>query len=116
MAPDGHLPFALWNRSGNRLIALLLRSPAHPLLSWRLALITVTGRRTGREHTFPIEYKLDGQQLKIPVMWPQRKVWWRNLREEAPVRLRLRGRVRSGRALAREARPDEVKVEVQLDP
>ncbi len=60
--PDGHLPFTLWNHSGNRLVALLLRSPAHPLLSRQLALITVTGRRTGREHTLPIGYKREGNR------------------------------------------------------
>ena len=27
-------------------------------------------------------------------MWPERKRWWRNLREEADVRLRLQGRER----------------------
>jgi hypothetical protein len=39
-APAGHAPFALWNRSGNRLVAVLLRLPLHPLVSRRLA---VTG-------------------------------------------------------------------------
>ncbi len=113
--PDGHLPFTLWNHSGNRLVALLLRSPAHPLLSRQLALITVTGRRTGREHTLPIGYKREGQRLTIPVLWPERKLWWRNLRDGAPVRLRLQGREHTGQALAREQGPGKVTVEVELD-
>ncbi|HXR29258.1 MAG TPA: nitroreductase/quinone reductase family protein [Solirubrobacteraceae bacterium] len=114
--PAGHAPFALWNRSGNRVVGLLLRSPLHPLVSRGLTLITVTGRRTGREHTFPVGYKEDGENLTIPVMWPQRKVWWRNLRGGAPVRLHLRGADRTGQAHAREDDHGGVVVEVLLDP
>ena len=116
MMPAGHAPFALWNRSGNRLVALLLRSPLHVLFSRRLALITVTGRRSGREHTLPVAYRHEGEDVAIPVMWPERKLWWRNLREEAPVRLLLRGRERAGRAQARVGDGGEVHVEVRLDP
>jgi hypothetical protein len=31
----GHLPFAVWNRSGNRVVSWLLRSPLHRPLSGR---------------------------------------------------------------------------------
>ena len=117
MAPAGHAPFAIWNRSGNRLVELLLRSPLHPLVSGRLALITVTGRRTGREHTFPVGYaRDDGRRLTIPVMWPERKLWWRNLRDLAPVRVRLHGVERLGQARATVADDGGVSVQVQLDP
>lgn len=115
-APTGHAPFALWNRSGNRLVEVLLRSPAHPLVSRRLVLISVTGRRTGAEHTFPVAYQESDGALTIPVMWPERKLWWRNLREGAGVRLRLRGAERTGQARARVEEDGGVTVEVQLDP
>ncbi len=114
-APAGHAPFAIWNRSGNRLIAVMLRSPLHPLLRG-LTLITVTGRRTGAQHTLPVAYKETGGQLTIPVMWPERKLWWRNLRDGAPVRLRLRGAERTGQATARVDGQGGVTVEVTLDP
>jgi hypothetical protein len=113
--PAGHAPFAIWNRSGNRAIASLLRSPAHPLLSGQLTLITVTGRRSGREHTLPVAYKQDGEHLKIPVMWPERKLWWRNLRDGAEVRLRHCGADRTGRAQAVGDEHSGVSVAVQLD-
>ena len=113
--PAGHAPFALWNRSGNRVIALLLRSRLHPLVSRQLTLITVTGRRSGREHTLPVAYQESGQRLTIPVMWPERKLWWRNLHDGAPVRLRLRGVDRTGMAHARVNDQDGVSVEVVLD-
>jgi hypothetical protein len=115
-APAGHAPFAFWNRSGNRLIAVLLRSPLHPLLSRGLVLISVTGRRTGAQHTFPVAYQETGDVLTIPVMWPERKLWWRNLRDGAAVRLRLRGVERTGQATARVDDQGVVTVEVSLDP
>ena len=113
--PAGHAPFALWNRSGNQVVALLLRSPVHSVASGRLALITVTGRRSGREHTLPVGYEQDGERLRIPVLWPQRKLWWRNLRDGAPVRLRLRGEARTGRAQAQVDDRGDVHVQVLLD-
>jgi hypothetical protein len=53
------------NRTGNPLIALILRSPLHPLVSRRLALITVTGRRSGRTYTFPLGYEQDGDTVTV---------------------------------------------------
>ncbi len=108
-----HAPFALWNRTGNRLVAVLLRSPLHRLADGRLALITVTGRLSGRSYTLPVMYERTDDVLEIPVMWPERKRWWRNLREEADVGLRLRSSQLTGRALARE-RDGQVTVEVRL--
>ncbi len=115
-APAGHAPFALWNHSGNRLVAVLLRSPLHSLVSRHLALISVTGRRTGAQHTFPVGYQEANEALTIPVMWPHRKLWWRNLRDGATVRLRLRGADRTGQARARVDDGGGVTVEVLLDP
>jgi len=115
-APPGHAPFKIWNRTGNRAVALLLRSPLHALLSRQLLLITVTGRRSGRRHTLPVGYHCSGQQLTIPVMWPQRKLWWRNLRDGAPVEVRLRGADRTGHARAKVDERGGVVVEVALDP
>ena len=113
---EGHAPFALWNRTGNRAVALLLRSPLHPVVSRQLALITVTGRRSGKDYTFPVGYRRAGERVTIPVGWPARKLWWRNLRGGAWVRLRLGGEQRSGLANVRGDERSGVLVEVQLDP
>jgi hypothetical protein len=88
----------------------------HPLLSGRLTLITVTGRRSGREHTLPVAYEETGERVTIPVLWPERKLWWRNLRDGAPVRLRLRGVERAGHAQAIVDDRGGVGVEVVLEP
>jgi hypothetical protein len=62
---------------------LVLRSPLHGLLSRRTALITVTGRRSGREFTFPVGYEQRGDGVCITVGSPEHKRWWRNLRTPA---------------------------------
>jgi hypothetical protein len=113
--PEGHTPFAVWNRTGNVAAVLLLRSPLHPIASRQLALITVTGRRSGREYTFPVGYRREGSGVTIPVGWPERKLWWRNLRGGAPVRLLIRGEHLSGQAEVRGDERSGVVVEVQLD-
>jgi len=112
--PRGHGGFALLNRTGNPFIRLLLRSPLHPLLSRRLALITVTGRRSGREHTFPVGYVRVGDVVTITVGAPERKRWWRNLTTPAPVRLRVRGKDLTGQAQARGTEEKGIEVIVNL--
>jgi hypothetical protein len=111
---NGHLPFAVMNASVNRVVRALLRSRWHGLLSRRLLLITVTGRRTGREHTFPVGYTEDDGVIRIGVAAPAQKRWWRNLVDGAPVRLWVRGAERSGRAVAHGDESAGVTVEVRL--
>jgi hypothetical protein len=113
--PASHTPFALWNRAVNPLVRSVLGSPIHPLVSGRLALITVVGRSSGREYTFPVGYEREGDQVSIAVSWPERKRWWRNVRGGAPVRLRLRGTERTGYAQAHGDEHSGVTVKVQLD-
>jgi deazaflavin-dependent oxidoreductase (nitroreductase family) len=113
---EGHGRFAFLNHTGNPVLKALLRSPLHGVADGRLALITVTGRRSGREYTFPVAYRHEGDLVTIEVGWPERKVWWRNLVGGGPVRMRIRGKEREGFA---EAIRDEcmgVRVEVRLSP
>ena len=113
--PEGHAPFAVFNRLGNPGIRLLLQSPLHGVASRQLALITVTGRRTGTTYTIPVQYRRDGRQVRIGVGWPARKAWWRNLRGDgAPVRMRIRGDEVAGHAIARGDEHTGVTVEVTL--
>jgi deazaflavin-dependent oxidoreductase (nitroreductase family) len=82
----------------NPWIAVLLRSPLHPLLSPGLLLLTVTGRRSGRRYTIPVGYQRDGDDVVVLVSEARRKQWWRNYREPGAVSVRLRGADRTGRA------------------
>ena len=110
-----HAPFALLNRTVNPLVRALLRSPAHGLLSRRLALITVTGRRSGRIFTFPVGYQKEGERVTITLDWPERKRWWRNLSDAAPVEVWLAGVRRVGTGRAHGDEHAGVTVEIQLD-
>jgi hypothetical protein len=116
MPSKSHAPFAVFNKTANPLLRLVLASPLHRAVSRRLALITVTGRRSGRRYTFPVSYEQSGDDVTITVGWPERKLWWRNLLERAPVKLRLRGQERTGHARARGDESSGVTVEVALDP
>jgi len=77
-------------------VRALLRSPLHGLLSGSLLLVTYTGRRTGRTFTIPVLYAEVGVDLVVYVGRSREKVWWRNLRGGAPVRVRLRGEELAG--------------------
>lgn len=112
----GHTPFAVLNRTGNPIVRAILRSPLHGLLSRGLALITVTGRRSGRELTIPVSYRQRGDRVTVRVGAFERKRWWRNLSHgERPVRMRIRGRERSGRGRAAVEDSGTVVVEVDLE-
>jgi F420H(2)-dependent quinone reductase len=102
-------------RVANRLVAAVLSSRFHRVLSGRLTLLSYTGRRSGRKISLPVGYEERGpDHLTITVGGPSKKVWWRNLRDEAPVSLVLRGSHRSGLARSREDQSGEVIVEVRL--
>ncbi|MGZ6617591.1 MAG: nitroreductase/quinone reductase family protein [Solirubrobacteraceae bacterium] len=103
------------NRVVNPLVRGLLRSPAHGLLSGRLALLSVTGRRSGRTFTFPVGYRRDGDRVTISVASPERKRWWRNLIEAAPVEIWLAGVRRTGTGRAHGDEHAGVTVEIELD-
>ena len=110
-----HTPFVVVNRIVNPVVRGVLRSPAHGLLSGHLALLTVTGRRSGRAFTFPVGYHRDGDKVTVGVDWPERKRWWRNLSDAAPVEIWLAGVRRAGTAQASGDEHAGVTVEIQLD-
>ncbi len=91
-------------RVANPLLARLLRSSLHPVVSGSLLLLTVTGRRTGTEYTFPVGYERRGDRLFVTTHHTN---WWRNVREDATVEVVLRGERRRGRARV-VTDPDEV--------
>jgi len=69
---------------------VLLRSPLHGLVSNRVTLITVCGRKTGRLYTTPVDYVRDGDT--ITVVSRSHRTWWRNLRGGARVTVRVEGK------------------------
>jgi len=84
------------NQFWNRWVIWLLRSPLHGLVSQGMLLITVTGRKSGKTYTTPVEYRQENQCVTI--ISRQGRTWWKNVVEAAPVTLLLRGQEVSGQA------------------
>jgi hypothetical protein len=114
--PEGHGQFAVYNHTVNHAVKAILRSPAHGMLSGKLLVMTVTGRRTGKKRTFPVAYEeREPGKLHIHIDWPDKKVWWRNLKQPSPVSVRLRGKELHGIGHAQGDPKSDLWVDVQLD-
>jgi hypothetical protein len=108
--------FKAWTRFLNPIVAWILRSPLHVLLSRFLLILTYTGRRSGREYTIVTSYSRIENGIRIGVGWPESKVWWRNFSEASPpVRVLLKGTEYQGRALSYGDEQSGVHVDVTLD-
>ena len=90
--------------NGNGFMSWLLRSPFHGMLSNGMMLITVTGRKSGRRYSTPVQILfLDGERWLVA---PYGVVAWvRNARASGEVEL-TRAR-RTERVLIEEVGPDE---------
>jgi len=53
-------------------------------------LISYTGRESGRTYTTPVNYVWDGDTLLV--VSPRDRIWWKNLRVESPITVRVAGR------------------------
>lgn len=76
----------------NRAMTAVLRSPVHRIVSKSILLITFTGRKSGKTYTTPVSYSQSDDQVWIFT----HAGWWKNLRNNAPVTLRIRGRELQG--------------------
>ena len=74
---------------GNAFVAWMLRSPLHRVMG-NTMLITVTGRRSGRPITTPVNYFRSDDRLWV--LTTRSRTWWRNVPVNPRVRLRLDGR------------------------
>ncbi len=91
------------------LVAALLGSPLHGLLSRDVLLLGYAGRRSGRRYVLPLSYVEVGGALYLCTR-PEGSDWWRNLRGGADVDLVWRGRAGRARASVL-ARDDEEAVD-----
>jgi deazaflavin-dependent oxidoreductase (nitroreductase family) len=78
----------------NRTMKFVLRSPAHGIVDKTILLITFTGRKSGKTYTTPVSYSQSADQVVIFT----HADWWKNLRNDAPVTLHIRGRDLEGLA------------------
>lgn len=87
---------------GNRIMAALINSPLHGLMGDSMAVITVTGRKSGNAISTPITVIRDGEGWTATSL--RTRTWWRNLRGNAPSQLRVAGKTYAvrGEAIERE--------------
>jgi F420H(2)-dependent quinone reductase len=95
---------------GNSFMKAMINSPLHPLLGGSFAVITVTGRKTGRTISTPINVSLKDGSYTVVSM--RDRTWWRNLRGDAPASLRFRGRTFTVRGEIIDS-PDNVREELR---
>jgi deazaflavin-dependent oxidoreductase (nitroreductase family) len=72
----------------NDFVVLALKSPLHVFMGPTM-LITVTGRKTGRRITVPVNYVQEGDELWVLSL--RTRTWWRNLLDGGQVDVRLHG-------------------------
>ena len=95
--------------NGNSFMTFMLRSPLHGVMSGSTMLVTVTGRKSGRLITTPVNYYQEGDTLWV--ISNRERTWWRNLKGGASLKLRLRGQELNGFG---EVLLDEPAVAVQI--
>lgn len=76
----------------NTLVAGLLRSPLHGVLSGTVLLLTFTGRKSGKVYTTPVSYLGERGDLWVYTPSP----WWKNLQGGAPVLVLVQGQKLEG--------------------
>lgn len=95
----------------NPLLALLLRSPLHGVLSKSAILLIFKGRKSGKIYQLPVGYyDLQGDSL---VVIPLHR-WWKNLQDNAPVTVWLKGCKYTGVANATQGDEASAKVLQQI--
>lgn len=97
-------------KMGNFFVKGILNSPLHPLMSASTAVISVTGRKSGRIYAIPVNYKREGNEVTFTSA--RDRTWWKNLRGGSEVRLCIKGECYSAQAVVVE---DEDIVGAYLD-
>jgi hypothetical protein len=92
-SPPDHRPpeeFLLPSPFGNAFMKAILLSPLHAMMGDELAVIAVTGRKTGRRISTPVNVSpWDGEYL---VLSTRTRTWWRNLQAGRQGELHYRGK------------------------
>lgn len=94
--------------TSRRFMTWMLRSPLSVFLGG-IMLITVTGRKSGRAISTPVNYARDGDTLLVTSAVD--RTWWKNVRGGAKVTLRMNGKTYEADAIVIE---DRARVEREL--
>jgi hypothetical protein len=101
----------------NAPVAAMATSPRFgKLLNRNIAMLTYTGRRSGRTFSIPVAYRRSGDDVAISVNLPEAKTWWRNFLDDGgPLTLLLDETERAGHAVAKQDEKGRVTVTVRLN-
>jgi hypothetical protein len=80
----------------NPFMAKVLASRFHWPFSTQIALVTFTGKKSGRTFTTPMAYHDFGETIIIALAETQGRNWWRNYIETAPMDMLIKGKNISG--------------------
>jgi hypothetical protein len=75
----------------NTVVEAVLKSPLHRLMSGKLVLIRYSGKRSGTEHTLPVQYADTHHGIVVMVGKPDTKTWWRNFTTMGQAQVLLAG-------------------------
>lgn len=95
---------SFWMKIWNGFNLAVLPSHFHWMTSKTTLLITLKGRKSGREITLPVNYIQQGTTIRITSK-PGR-LWWRNLKTNPDVKINLRGNEVPGKAQVFQAQED----------
>lgn len=95
----------------NPIVALILRSPLHRLLSGSVMLVKFTGRRSGRRFTTPVRYLAEDDVVRAYSNTDTQ--WWRNLRGGATARLLIGGEEHTYRTEVIEDDPPRIRAALE---
>jgi len=91
--------------TGNDFVKLFLRMPLHVFLG-NTMLITVTGCKSGKKYSTPVNFYQDGDTLWV--ISNRDRTWWRNVTNGANVSIVLKGKTMDAFAKA-ELDPKDVE-------
>jgi hypothetical protein len=85
------------------------------LVRRRMTVVSYVGRRSGKRFSTPVAYFRTGDGVRIDVMMPDAKNWWRNFTGEGgELTVRLDGAERTGHATARRLNDRRAEVNVRF--
>ena len=102
----------------NAPVTAMTRSPRWSrLVGGNFAIVTYTGRRSGRRISLPVGYRRRGDEIVIGVAMSDAKTWWRNfLGDGDSLTMTSNGREWPGHAVASRDANGAVSVRVRLTP
>lgn len=92
----------------NSIMKEMLTTPGiQALVGQGVALLTFTGRKTGKTYTIPVSYHREDDT--VTVVTKRARAWWRNFETTHEIKVRLAGRDYSGKAEAKTGEADALE-------